>query len=183
MERRKIPVTCCICGNIFTTRHRGELTARTCGYACRGVWQGKQVTGIRRSPHSEFKKGIQPWNAGLKGFHPSPATSFKQGQKAYNKLSVGSVRIRSFTRDGKQVAFVKIAEPNVWRERAKIVWESANGPIPKGMIIHHEDRNKLNDVLYNLSLETRSSHMKKHHVELDLSRRVALSMKYAKQND
>ena len=37
-------------------------------------------------------------------------------------------------------AFIKVAEPNVWRLRAHIVWEKRFGPIPKGRIVAYIHR-------------------------------------------
>ena len=35
--------------------------------------------GKHKSPQTEFKNGIIPWNKGLKGMHFSPETEFKKG--------------------------------------------------------------------------------------------------------
>lgn len=42
------------------------------------------------------------------------------------------------------------------------VWESANGTIAQGMIIHHKDHNKQNNDLENLQLVTAAEHRKIH---------------------
>ena len=78
------------------------------------------------------------------------------------RAPVGTVRIRSFSRTNDQRAFVKVAEPNVWRLRAHVVWESANGPIPDGLCIHHRDGDKLNDVPSNLEALTVAEHLDEH---------------------
>lgn len=44
----------------------------------------------------------------------------------------------------------------------RLVWESANGPIPSGMEIHHVNRNKLDNRLENLRLVTRIEHKRRH---------------------
>ncbi len=43
-----------------------------------------------------------------------------------------------------------------------IVWESANGPIPANMCIHHKDHNKSNNDLSNLQLVTNLEHKRIH---------------------
>ena len=43
-----------------------------------------------------------------------------------------------------------------------VIWEEANGAIPKGFIIHHKDKNKESYKLSNLELMTRSDHNKVH---------------------
>lgn len=37
----------------------------------------------------------------------------------------------------------------------RIIWEMFNGPIPEGVLVDHEDRNPLNNVISNLRLATR----------------------------
>lgn len=44
----------------------------------------------------------------------------------------------------------------------RLVWERANGPIPKGFEIHHIGGNSKNNDLTNLSLMTRSEHHRIH---------------------
>lgn len=51
-----------------------------------------------------------------------------------NRLPLGSLRLRRH-RDDSLRAWVKVAEPNVWRPRAVVVWELAHGPLPVGHIV------------------------------------------------
>lgn len=98
----------------------------------------------------------------------SPTTEFKAGQPAHNKLPVGSVTLRN--RFGTMRAFVKIAEPNVWRARAKVVWERENGKrLPRGHVVHHIDRDALNDDPRNLVALTRAEHAREHLAEVQAS--------------
>ena len=101
----------------------------------------------------------------MKGIHLSPATEWKRGQTSLRKMPVGAVVIRRRTREDESRAFVKVADPNVWLARAQFVWMQANGGIPAGHVIHHIDRNPLNDAIENLSLETRASHLLEHRDE------------------
>jgi len=41
---------------------------------------GKKLKGVRRSPGTEFKKGLTSWNKGTKGVMKANSTSFKKGQ-------------------------------------------------------------------------------------------------------
>ncbi|GHU05036.1 hypothetical protein FACS1894147_10770 [Spirochaetia bacterium] len=50
---------------------------------------------------------------------------------------------------------VKIADPNKWKQKHLIIWEKANGPIPKGNVIIFADRNRLNVKLKNLLMISR----------------------------
>ena len=45
-----------------------------------------------------------------------------------------------------------------WKRRAHVVWEAANGPVPKGSIIHHRNEDCTDDRLENLQLVTRAEH-------------------------
>jgi hypothetical protein len=42
------------------------------------------------------------------------------------------------------------------------VWVKANGPVPKGHVIHHKDHDRTHDVLDNLELKTKSEHSTHH---------------------
>jgi hypothetical protein len=113
--------------------------------------RGRYSSGTRASVATEIKPGQRL----------SPRTEFQPGQPAHNRLPVGSLTIRM--RFGSQRAFVKIAEPNVWRERAKVVWEAAHGmALPRGMVVHHKDRDPLNDDISNLAAMTRAEHAAEH---------------------
>lgn len=116
--------------------------------------------GQRAAPKTEFKPGE----------HRSPATEFKSGQEAHNHLPVGSVRVRRETHTGLDRAWVKTAEPNVWRKRAVIVWELAHGQVPRGSVVHHRDRDSLNDDIENLQALTRKEHADEHRGELQAAR-------------
>lgn len=98
----------------------------------------------------KFKKGNVPSpNARPKG--PNK-TSFKKHNRPSNIAKVGDEVKR--TKDG--YTKVKIAEPNKWRMKHHLVWEEANGPIPKGTIIQFLDGNPDNCVLENLEAITRA---------------------------
>lgn len=99
-----------------------------------------------------FKKGTIPPNKGRKGYCPAGCEKgwFKKGNIPKNHKPIGSERID--TKDG--YVLIKTAEPNVFRLKHRVVWESINGPIPKGHIITFIDGNKLNTEISNLRLIT-----------------------------
>jgi hypothetical protein len=104
---------------------------------------------------------------------------FKPGQRPASWVAVGAIKIRKrHNRNESPRAWVKIAEPNVWELRAKVVWEQAHGAIPEGFLVHHKDRNALNDRLDNLELLTRAAHLAEHRHEQDEQKRSE-SMKAA----
>lgn len=130
--------------------------------------QGRFMLGMRYSEATMYRPGervsiateIKP------GDHLSAATEFKAGQPAHNKVPVGTVRVRRETHTGLDRAWIKTAEPNVWRKRAVVVWESANGKVPRGSVVHHRDRDSLNDEPWNLQALTRKEHADEHRGEL-----------------
>lgn len=115
---------------------------------------------------AKFMNGHKPWNKGLKGINLSPDTQFKPGCESNRKLPLGSVTVRHRKREKHPRAWVKIAEPNVWRERARVVYEKKNGPVPRGFVIHHIDRDPLNDRPENLVAMSRRDHALEHEQDL-----------------
>lgn len=108
------------------------------------------ASGRRRAGHAahggRFRKGHIPWNTGTKGVvgtHPnSAAHHFKpgtmNGQANYNYLPVGSLRINSEGQLQRKVRDDGPA-PRRWVSVARIVWEAAHGPVPRGHVIRFRD--------------------------------------------
>ena len=74
------------------------------------------------------------------------------------------VRIDS---NGRQRAWVKIAYPNIWVQRSRYLLEQQGFVISEGRIVHHRDRDTLNDSLINLLIVTRKWHINRHRKELN----------------
>lgn len=55
-----------------------------------------------------------------------------------------------------------IPEPNKWILYSRYLWEQHYGPIPEGMLIHHKDGDRLNDVIENYALKSRAEHLNEH---------------------
>jgi len=129
---------------------------------------GRFAKGFSYSPTTQIQPGQHLSSATeiQSGQRLSPKTEFKKGQAARNKLPLGSVTVRTNRKTGVSRAWVKVAEPNVWRLRAIVVWESIQGKLPKGKLVHHKDRNPLNDDIDNLAAMTRGEHFKEHEEEL-----------------
>ena len=172
-----ITKTCEICGCLFQVKNYRAKTARFCSQKCGGVWHAKTRLPevVRKSmqgnkwrsgkrPSNAFSCGNTPWNRNKKGIHLSPATEFKKGAESNRKEPVGSVKIRS-TKNGCRRAFVKVSQPRSWKLRAVYVWELSFGPVPNGCVIHHHDRNPLNDNLDNLRCMSRKAHIDEHRGE------------------
>lgn len=99
---------------------------------------------IRGGLDSRFKKGNPSWNKG----QPFPAGnnsgSFKKGHVPHSHLPVGS----EINRGG--YIWVKIAEPNRWKQKHRLMWEDVHGQLPKGSLLTFLDGNSLNCTLENL---------------------------------
>lgn len=94
-----------------------------------------------------FIKGQQSFNKGLKwdefmskeGQENSRTTTFKKGNIPVNHKPVGSERINV---DG--YVEIKVAEPNKWDLKHRVVYRQLHGEIPKDGIITFLDSNPLN---------------------------------------
>lgn len=154
------------CGDSFERDREGVRPIRFCSQSCYHAWRAEAG-----STGGQFPKGNTPWNKGIKGIRLNPATEFKPGPRPEKQCAIGEIRFRKRRRDGKLRAFVKVAQPNVWRLRAHIVWEEYYGKIPTGCIIHHKDRDTTNDAPNNLVAKLRSSHINEHRKELEAGRK------------
>jgi hypothetical protein len=112
-----------------------------------------------------------------RGDHRGARTEFRPGGDAHNKVPIGSVRERRETHTGLVRTWVKTAEPNVWRKRAVVVWEAAHGLLPRGHVVHHRDRNSLNDAIDNLDGLSRAAHADVHREELNAAKAAAENLR------
>jgi hypothetical protein len=113
-----------------------------------------------------FKKGLTPWNKGLRrpGWAPGrmAETQFKKGHQPCNTYPVGAIVMNT---DG--YLRRKIAEDRPghgatsqnWELVHRRVWEDAHGPIPKGSRIWWKDGDHTNCALENLELLNGKQHM------------------------
>ena len=109
---------------------------------------------------ARFQKGHVPDNKGKKvspetyaKLHP---TMFKKGHRPINHREVGSERINV---DG--YIEVKVAEPNRWKVKHRVIWEQHNGAIPRGFNVQFKNHNPLDCRIENLYLISRSEQMAK----------------------
>lgn len=83
---------------------------------------------------TRFKKGQISHNKGKKTppeiVAKTRATQFKKGQIPHNHTPIGTERMTS---DG--YLKVKIAEPNIWKHKHRLVWEQRYGQIPSDKMI------------------------------------------------
>jgi len=118
---------------------------------------GRIVKGMVIGKETWFKKGQVPRNKGKKqheymtaeGIARSSTTRFKKGNKPQNYKPVGSERITSYG-----YTEVKIEDPNKWKPKHKIIYESHyNCTIPKGHKCIFIDGDKTNFDISNLIVE------------------------------
>lgn len=112
-----------------------------------------------RASKSWYGKGHIPQNKGRKwseymsieGQNRSRKTTFKKGNTPKNHLPVGTEMQER--KDG--YIKVKIAEPNKWMLKHRLVWERHNGPIPKGHNVQFANKDKTDCRIENLYLISR----------------------------
>ena len=92
-----------------------------------------------------FKKGSTPWNKGTKGLTKANKTSFKKGMIHFNYKQVGEERIDKYG-----YVQIKVAEPNVWDLKHRVIYREHYGEIPNGHNIIFADGNKMNFDIDNL---------------------------------
>lgn len=125
------------------------------------VEAGKRLSSRPASVATRFTKELVPVN---KGKRMSPEvyakvapTMFKPGHPSNNRRPVGSERVNA---DG--YIEIKVAEPNKWKCKHRVVWEDHNGHIPRGFNIQFKDGNPLNVRLDNLYIISRAEQLKEH---------------------
>lgn len=113
----------------------------------------KQRSGITSGVSKTFLKGTTPWNKGKSmPAHPnSKKTQFKKGQRPVNHHKVGTEVV---VKEG--YISVKVAEPNVWKLKHRIVYEEHYGKIPPSHVIILKNGNKKDTRIENLTLISRA---------------------------
>lgn len=128
-------------------------------------------TNGRRGFGTRFQKGHVPANKGLRrpGWSAGRMreTQFKpgvrQGVAVRLYKPIGTERI---SRDGYLERKVNDDLPlqRRWKAVHRIIWEEANGPIPKGYCIAFRDGNKRNVAIENLELRSLAENMRRNTV-------------------
>lgn len=155
----------------FYPNHSAKYIAELLGTKDYVIYKKAERMGLKKSPEylaklnkqlgenlqkggfgTRFVKGQKPWCYGKKiGSHPNSArTQFKKGQNPHNALRVGD----EVCPDGYWK--VKIAEPNKWEFKHRLLWKQAHGEIPEGQCIVFRDGNPKNCVIENLECISRA---------------------------
>lgn len=120
-------------------------------------WKSEKCARLngKQGAQYRFAKGVTSWNAGkqIGSKGRSAETQFKPGQRSHNYRPVGSERVRSDGYLERKVSDTGYP-PKDWKTLHVILWESVNGPVPKGHVLVFIDGNKRNIVIENLSCIT-----------------------------
>lgn len=134
--------------DLFNQKFNANITSRT-------IKSYKANNKLNSGLTGKFRKGQTPHNKGKKMpkevYEKVKHTMFAKGNVPPNHRPVGSERI---SKDG--YIEVKVAEPNKWRLKQRVVYEEAKGEIPEGCPIIFLDGNKRNFDIDNLRCITRS---------------------------
>ncbi len=134
--------------DLFNQKFNTNITSRT-------IKSYKANNKLNSGLTGKFRKGQTPHNKGKKMpkevYEKVKHTMFAKGNVPPNHRPVGSERI---SKDG--YIEVKVAEPNKWRLKQRVVYEEAKGKIPEGCPIIFLDGNKRNFDIDNLRCITRS---------------------------
>ena len=119
---------------------------------------GKLGTICPEAIAHRFHKGLIPANKGKKvspeAYAKAAPTMFKKGQIPHNYKEVGTEIINA---DG--YVQVKVADPNVWKLKHRLIWEQAHGEIPEGYNVQFKNHNPLDIRLENLYLISKAEQM------------------------
>lgn len=120
---------------------------------------GKKGTQSEAAKAHRFTKGHVPQNKGKKMsaemYVKAAPTMFKKGNIPSNHREVGSERVNV---DG--YIEIKVAEPNKWKLKHRVLWEQVNGEIPAGMNIQFKNGNSQDVRIENLYLISKADQMK-----------------------
>ena len=112
-----------------------------------------------KSIATRFHKGHIPENKGKRvspeTYAKCQPTMFKKGHINENKRDVGAERVNV---DG--YIETKVAEPNVWKLKHRIVWEQHNGVIPAGYNVQFKNHNTQDCRIENLYLISKAEQMR-----------------------
>lgn len=134
--------------DLFNQKFNTNITSRT-------IKSYKANNKLNSGLTGKFRKGQTPHNKGKKMpkevYEKVKHTMFAKGNVPPNHRPVGSERI---SKDG--YIEVKVAEPNKWRLKQRVVYEETKGKIHEGCPIIFLDGNKRNFDIDNLRCITRS---------------------------
>jgi len=105
--------------------------------------------GLSNGRDTRFKLGQVAFNKG-KSIGGWETTPFKKGNRPHNHKPLGTERV-----NGDDYVDIKVAEPNVWEAKHRLIWKELYGPIPKGHVVIFGDGDRRNFENNNLILVSR----------------------------
>lgn len=160
-------------GHVYTEKEKDFLAAFIPGHTYKEIaekfsekfgWQIKTTQvkgymgnhGINNGLTGRFQKGHVPHNKGEKGIciPGSEKGWFQKGNVPINHRPVGSERVNI---DG--YIEIKVAEPDKWKLKHRVVWEEHHGKIPPNHIVIFADENKEHCDIENLRLIERGANL------------------------
>ena len=101
--------------------------------------------------NGRFSKGMTPWNKGLSYMPNNKETRFQKGNIHHWHRELGEERIDKYG-----YVQIKVAEPNVWDLKHRVIYKEHYGEIPDGHNIIFADGNKMNFDIDNLIAVSKS---------------------------
>lgn len=133
--------------DLFNAEHDTSITLAS----IRSVMSRYGIKNRMQGHSTRFSKGQPAWNKGTKGVMTGGVeTQFKKGDKHLGSLPIGS---ESYT-EGR--VRIKVAEPNVWKEKHLHIWRERYGEVPEGHVLRFKDGDSMNVTLDNLFCVERS---------------------------
>jgi len=121
---------------------------------------GQLRKGSQAGSAHRFTKGHQTWNKGLSVDIGGKETRFAKGHMPQTWRPLGSERIDT---DG--ILWRKVSDTRNkridWQAVHVLIWEAANGPLPRGKFVIFADRNQRNFDPANLLAVTRAENMQR----------------------
>ncbi len=154
---------------LYPTHTRSQIGA-VLGRSASAVQNRAVKLGLKKTDNvGRFGPGNPPWN---KGTHwvaggRSAETRFKPGQlSGAARALLKPIGAERLSKDGYLQRKVNNDLPiqRRWRAVHILLWESANGPLPKGYAVTFKDGNKQNITLDNLQLTARQDLMRRNSV-------------------
>lgn len=140
------------CSKIIRLKTGHQRTAESIrGYCTR--------TGTLRTETTRFKKGLTPYNKGVK-MSDQIKQKVIEGGSLYKKGSIPLITKPVGTKSTRGGYWYQKLEDGSWRLLHHIVWEQFNGTIPDGFIVIFKDKDPNNTQLSNLECVSRKQSVK-----------------------
>lgn len=113
--------------------------------------------GFKTGRTGRFESGLVSYNKGKKmsyeQYEKAKPTMFKEGNVPHNTLPIGTEKMLADGYIWVKVDNVPRAKKQVnWKQKHRMIWEEAHGPIPKGHVVIFLDGDRTNTVLDNLAM-------------------------------